>query len=376
MIARCLNNFSQKRIIAISPLGIGNTILLIPTLRACKEFLTPSKMTVIVFTQQGKEILEHCPYVDNVVLLYSTFYKNIALVIKQIQLLYELRREHYDISLMAFPTNHILYNLISWIIHAKIRIAHEYSAKRKTNLSFLQNTKVVIKRIHDIEQNLELLSPFGIHFYKKGLSLELWIPEIYRNLADQFTVSYINQEGKYLIGIHAGSSQKRKMSYKRWPTEKFAILSEMIVERYPETIIFLFGGGEEELLNREIIQSIGSHAKIIQRNSIFDTAALIEKMSLFISNDSGLMHIAVSVGVPTIAIFGPTDAIRTAPYGNFHKVIRQDMKCSPCWTLERVGKRSRCPYNNPICLNELDVSVVFEAVNEKINANLSNLSDS
>jgi len=136
------------------------------------------------------------------------------------------------------------------------------------------------------------------------------------------------------------------------------------------TRIFLFGGKEEGRLNKEIAKTIGKHATIVQRSSILETAALIEKMSLFISNDSGLMHIAVSVGVPTVAIFGPTDATRTAPYGSQHRVLRQDLKCSPCWPLKKVGQRDKCPYDKPVCLTEMSVSTVFQAVSEMIKGQL------
>lgn len=362
---------SIEKIIVIAPLGIGNTILLIPTLKACKELLPHCSITVAVFTRQGEEILEHCPYVDNVVSFFSILPKNAVLILKQLRLLYNLRKKRFDIILTAFPTNHALYNLLAWAIHAKTRIAHQYLVKRVKSLSFLQTIKVAIEPCHDVEQNLNLLLPLGISFKKKDLSLELWIPEEVRIRAKQFITPYTIQGEEFLIGIHAGSSQKRKMSYKRWPAEKFAILAKKLRKHYPMIRIFLFGGKEEEQLNQEIAQTIGQHATIVQRSSILETAALIEKMSLFISNDSGLMHIAVSVGVPTVAIFGPTDATRTAPYGSQHRVLRKDLKCSPCWPLEKVGQRDECPYDKPVCLTELSVSTLFQAVCEMINSKIS-----
>lgn len=369
MKPHCASDSYQKKIIVIAPLGIGNTILLVPTLKACKELLHCS-ITVAVFTRQGKEILEHCPYVDNVVLFCRTISPNPILIREQLRLLYNLRRKRFDICLTAFPTNHALYNLLAWAIHAKNRIAHEYLVKRVKSLSFLQTIKVAIEPCHDVEQNLNLLLPLGISFKKKDLSLELWIPEEVRIRAKRFITPYTIQGKEFLIGMHAGSSQRRKMGCKRWPAEKFALLAKRLLEHYPTARIFLFGGKEEEQLNQEIAQTIGQYATIVQRSSILETAALIERMSLFISNDSGLMHIAVSVGVPTVAIFGPTDATRTAPYGSQHRVLRKDLKCSPCWPLEKVGRRDECPYAKPVCLTELSVSTVFQAVGEMINSSL------
>lgn len=356
----------QKTIAIIAPRGIGNTVLLIPTLKACREFLPDYAVTVVVFTRQGEEILEYCPYVDSVVLFPDISTRDPILVLEQLLFLYSLRKKRFDISLTAFPTNHALYNLIAWAVNAKIRISHQYLVKHMTSLSFLQTIKVPIEQCHDIEQNLNLLLPLVDSLLRRDLSLELWIPQEVRARAERFIAPYTASGEEFLIGISAGSSQKRKMTLKRWSPERFALLARKLLEYYPMAKVFLFGGKEEELLNQEIAEAIEQRVTVVQRSSILETASVIERMSLFICNDSGLMHIAVSVGVPTIGIFGPTDATRTAPHGGCHRVVRQDLECSPCWPLLKAGERRGCPYVSPICLTELPVSAVFQAACETI----------
>jgi ADP-heptose:LPS heptosyltransferase len=367
---------SQKTIAIIAPLGIGNTVLVIPTLKACKRFLPDYGITVVVFTRQGKEILEYCPYIDSVVSFPDIPTKGPMLILKQLLFLYGLRKKRFDISLTAFPTNHALYNLIAWAIHAKIRISHQYLVKRVTSLSFLQTIKVAVEQCHDVEQNLNLLLPLFQGYgglsplvdspLRRKPSLELWIPQELRAQAERLITPYAASGEEFLIGMSAGSSQARKMALKRWLPEKFALLARKFLENYPTARVFLFGGKEEESLNQEIAEAIEHRVIVIQGGSILETASIIERMSLFICNDSGLMHIAVSVGVPTVAIFGPTDATRTAPYGDRHRVVRQDLECSPCWPLLKVGERRRCPYVSPVCLTELSVSAVFRAARETL----------
>jgi ADP-heptose:LPS heptosyltransferase len=227
-----------------------------------------------------------------------------------------------------------------------------------------------------MEQNLNLLlplfqgyggfSPLVDSSLRRDLSLELWIPQEVRAQAERLIAPYTVSGEEFLIGISAGSSQARKMALKRWSPERFALLARKLLEHYPMARVFLFGGKEEESLNQKVAEAIEQRVTVVQRSSILETASVIEKMSLFICNDSGLMHIAVSVGVPTVAIFGPTDVTRTAPYEDRHRVVRQDLECSPCWPLLKVGERRRCPYANPVCLTELPVSAVFQAARETL----------
>jgi len=84
-----------------------------------------------------------------------------------------------------------------------------------------------------------------------------------------------------------------------------------------------------------------------------DLAALYGKASLLVTTDSGPMHIAAAVGTPVVALFGPTDPVRTGPYGEKHIVIRKDLACSPCF-------KKDCPTRQ--CLEEVEVEDVFAAV--------------
>jgi len=84
--------------------------------------------------------------------------------------------------------------------------------------------------------------------------------------------------------------------------------------------------------------------------------------SLFITNDSGLMHVACAMKVPTVAIFGPTDPAATAPLGVQHIIVKKDFPCQPCWPIELYGNRPKCKYTPPYrCLLDLSVEEVFEA---------------
>ena len=98
---------------------------------------------------------------------------------------------------------------------------------------------------------------------------------------------------------------------------------------------------------------------VIGQLSLDETASLIKRCKLFISNDTGLMHIATTVETPVIAIFGPTDQKRTAPYGKGNLVIRKNLECSPCYKFHI--RKFKCKFNSVKCLNNISVEEVISA---------------
>jgi heptosyltransferase-2 len=96
------------------------------------------------------------------------------------------------------------------------------------------------------------------------------------------------------------------------------------------------------------------------QTSVKEVAALIERCCSLICNDSGLMHIAVAVGTPVVAIYGPTDIRRTRPWGEANTIIRHDMPCSPCFKLEGEAQLRSCPHHD--CLMTITPDEVFNKI--------------
>jgi lipopolysaccharide heptosyltransferase II len=142
---------------------------------------------------------------------------------------------------------------------------------------------------------------------------------------------------------------------KRWPAEKFA---ELITKMSCPSI--LAGSGGDRDIAHDILTQSGGHAlDLCGRTSLKELAALIEGARAVISNDSGPMHIAAALGVPTVALFGPTDPEKTGPYGwksdRRLKVIRTEADCSPCRNRECGDFR---------CMESITVDAVHGAVKE------------
>jgi heptosyltransferase I len=138
---------------------------------------------------------------------------------------------------------------------------------------------------------------------------------------------------------------------KRWPAQNFAALVGPLKERFGlETVV---AGGKDDV---ELAAGIGG-INLVGRTSLAQLAALIERADLVIANDTGPMHIAAALGRPLVALFGPTNPVRTGPYKREASVVRIDIPCSPCYS-------RRCWHKS--CLAWLAIEPVLELAAEQL----------
>jgi len=138
---------------------------------------------------------------------------------------------------------------------------------------------------------------------------------------------------------------------KLWEDEKFALLGDRLWQELGITVV-LTGGDAKPL--EKIMKLMKTKAlNLGGQTSLRELAALYKRAKIVVTTDSGPMHLAAAVGTPTVALFGPTDPVRTGPYGPGHRVIRTGINCSPCF-------RKKCP--QPRCMTEISVEEVFNAV--------------
>jgi heptosyltransferase-2 len=164
---------------------------------------------------------------------------------------------------------------------------------------------------------------------------------------------------KPTLGINAGATYG---SAKRWYPERFAKVAADYAREYE---IIIFGGPNEVEMAREIednLKTLGvtNYTNLAGKTTIEELCAKIGGCSLFITNDSGPMHVAAAYQVPTVSIFGPTKYKETSQWMNEKsKLIRHEMDCSPCMKRE-------CPLGHHECMKSITASEVSEAVKEML----------
>jgi heptosyltransferase-2 len=340
-----------KKILVLCLPGIGDTLLFTPALRILREHFPQAQIWVLVMFKGSKEILEQNPHIDRVLLW--EFLKQGTL--RSLKYLLRLRRERFDISIIAYPANRIEYSLVHLLAGARMRCGHRYQHRDWRGLSFLNGHTVrEDDRRHNVEENLALVRLLGAEVQLPTV-LELFLTADDRIFARDWLVRH-QLDDTLLVGFHAGTAEFKNQAKRRWAVEKFAALGDRLTDEVGARIL-IFGGPDEEELKDDILGRMSESAIIVSSTTMRQTAALIERCALFISNDSALMHTAAAMQVPCVVVFGPTNPKWVCPYGTRHHIVRLDLPCSPCFYYS--AKPLSCIRGNFACIKEIEVDQVM-----------------
>jgi heptosyltransferase-2 len=196
---------------------------------------------------------------------------------------------------------------------------------------------------------------------KEAYPLDFFITEEERHFAEQWAKEK-GVRGKALVGMHPGASTFKNHDRKKWAAESFAALIDMLTSKLKDSAFLLFGGPEEQGLRRTVMSSVRHADRVLNAESLSvrQAASLMMKCSLFVSNDSGPMHMAAATRVPTVAIFGPTNPVWVRPWGVPNRVVRACEACKPCFRYSPVPMY--CVEGRDFaCLREITVEQVFSA---------------
>ena len=160
---------------------------------------------------------------------------------------------------------------------------------------------------------------------------------------------------KPTLGINPGATYG---SAKRWYPEEFAKVANALGEKYD---IIIFGGPGEEDIAKDIEKNlnISNYQNLCGKLSVKELCEYIGGLDLFITNDSGPMHIASAYKVPIVAVFGPTKYNETSPYNTKYKIVTKGLECAPCMKRE-------CPLGHHECMKEIKAEDVLKAVKELV----------
>jgi heptosyltransferase-2 len=134
-------------------------------------------------------------------------------------------------------------------------------------------------------------------------------------------------EGVPLVGLNAGAVFG---GAKRWAPERFAAIGERAVKEWGAAVLVFGSAGEREIGKKVLAAMHNAATDLCGRTSLREAIALVSLCNVFVTNDSGLMHVASALNVPTVAVFGPTDQDATGPRGKRTRVVNHRVDCSPC----------------------------------------------
>lgn len=340
---RPFDSNNARKILIIMMGGIGNMIFMTPALKAMRKALPSAEFVFLLGPFGAEKVLEASFLIDRKIVAGPETHSGLPGFLRLIR---KLRQERFSLSIASTGTNPVKSGLLCLLAGIRNRVGENIGGK-----GFFYNIKVPFDRQnHEVEGNIRLLKTLGISVDDRTLFIQR--TEEARRAAREF-FSQENLEGRTVIGIHPGSGI-HQAGFKRWPKERFAALADRLSQEFGARVI-LFGGAEEISLAAEIRRAMKSAPLIMTgKSTLSQTASLIAKCRLFISNDSGLLHVACAVATPAIGIFGPTSPLRTGPFHSCSSVIRKELRCSPCYR----GKPVSCSHRK--CLEEITVEDVFE----------------
>ena len=326
-----MKNSENKKVLFLSLSGIGNLIMQLPAIKAVKDAHPDWHIIVWVAPRGTKNIAQAQPYIDEVVEMSIK-----AGISKHIKNIFALRKYHFDIGIVLSPGQLLKSALYLFLSGIPVRIGHAYPFRGRQHAdNFLTQAIIEKPHMHDIEQNLELVESV-LNEPVKFEAYDFHIPEHSMKEAQYVLQSLVHSTVSLpiFIGFHPGSAQG--FAWKRWPLERFAEVARALHKKNPNAVFLIFGGSDEDQQKRELANIINEHAPATAFHvtaPLLTTAAIMKRCSLFISNDSGLMHIASAIDIPTIGLFGPTDERQTGPRGS-HSVALRARGSQPVYNTE------------------------------------------
>jgi len=152
-------------------------------------------------------------------------------------------------------------------------------------------------------------------------------PAEYRDLADRALRARGVDPATPLAGIAPGAAYGPA---KRWFPDRFATVADRLAEEFGCAVLVFGSAGDRESAGAVQASARTALVDLAGTTSLREALALISRCRVFVSNDSGLMHVAAALGVPTAAIFGSTNPLTTGPRGPRFSIIRRPVDCSPC----------------------------------------------
>ena len=322
-------NKNPRKILIVKPSSLGDVVHSLPFLNAMKTCFPEAEIHWVI-AKGLEDLLDGNPMIKRLWIINKDAWKkidNAKNTVTEIRTLFkELKTEKFD--LVTDLQGLLRSGIITSAARAPIRIG--FQEAREGSRFFYTHKVKGGKNIHAVDRYLKIASFLGCD-----------TSEIIFSFPEFDTISSFREYAVLVPGA--------RWKTKRWPPEKFGGLAS----RLPVQSVVVGSKADKDIADLIVSLSKGKAISLAGKTSLKELIAVMRKAKFVISNDSGPMHIAAALGIPVYAIFGPTDPLRTGPYGKGHTIIRAEEPCAPCF-------RKTC--EDVKCLEGLSVDKVFEII--------------
>jgi heptosyltransferase I len=327
---------NPQKILIVKPSSLGDVVHSLPFLNAMKTCFSEAEMHWVI--AKGLEgLLDGNPMIERLWIINKDAWKkidNAKNTVTEINNLFKgLKKEKFDlvIDLQGLLRS----GIITSVTRAPVRIG--FQEAREGSRFFYTHKVKGGKDIHAVDRYLKIAAFLGCD------TSEIIFPFPEADTISSF-IPHPSSFREYAVLV-PGARWKTK----RWPPEKFGELAS----RLPMQSVVVGSKPDKDSADLIVSLSKGKTISLAGKTNLKELIAVMRKAIFVISNDSGPMHIAAALGIPIYAIFGPTDPLRTGPYGKGHTIISPAIPCAPCF-------KKTC--ENVKCLEGLSVDKVFEII--------------
>jgi ADP-heptose:LPS heptosyltransferase len=332
------NPQAVQRVLLINSTALGDLMFSTPAIRALKETFPDWRLDILVNPGYAA-LVQHNPHLENIIPFPGRSWRLLPLM-------RELRRRGYDLVIILHG-NDPEATLLAWATGSPYIIGSAGSP-----LNFVYSEKVARQDPfeHAIERRLNFVRPLGADIVDKRMQLILPAAELIR--AEVLILRHFDGSLPMLVAFHPTGSGR----YKWWPQESFAALGNYLQETYGASILIVTGPRDRQE-GEALAARLAGPTLVTGDRSLSEVAAFLKQCRLFVGNDSGPLHLALALGVPSIALLGADHPRRVGPYqvewGKF--LYRKEEVCNQEHCLNH-----QCPDNR--CLQNIQVADVVDLI--------------
>ncbi|MET0516445.1 MAG: lipopolysaccharide heptosyltransferase II [Nitrospiraceae bacterium] len=330
------------RLLLIKPSSLGDIVHTLPTLNVLRQRFPYAAVTWLV-KRQWAELIERVEGVDQICPVDEGMRGWLAQVT-------QLRARRFDlvIDLQGLFRSGVM----AWLCGCAWRVGFA-NAREGSPFFYTHRVTVPTVPMHAVDRYLLVAAALGAD----------------TSAPPQFRFQQREEDSQKVVallkkhGLHPGKpwiamNVSARWVTKRWPAEHFARTADRLSQEGLEPVVFIGGVLEREDTRRVMRHMHTKAVDLTGQTTVGLLPSLLQKAVVLVTNDSGPMHIAAAVGTPVVALFGPTDPVRTGPYGHGHTVLTEDVPCRPCFS-------RHCHYTIPLaCLSGVNEDRVVRAVRE------------
>ncbi len=342
---------NNLRVLIAQPYGIGDTLFLLPLVKALKKNANAQRVDLILGSRTS-DLARLCPYVDAIHVVDKDLWKSqklLATVRDKIRLAAALKKNRYDIFIdLSMQAE---YGFWALCLGIPLRAGFNYKNRNRflNRPLSLSADGFVDKNI--IEYYVDLGKLIGVVINDKKPELRLW-PEDQKKTSEILAGFGLKSRSYIVLAPGGGATWGADARLKHWPVSHFARLTELLRDKIRFDAAVVIGSGQEEALGAELKKNLNIPSyNLCGKTSLVVAAGLIQQALLFLGNDGGLTHIASSLDTPLIALSGPPDVGVYGPYPARPHIaaVSKNLNCQPCYKKFRYNQS--CP--TIACLRDL-----------------------